>query len=122
MNQWLRSIMAAALALGACTLAGQAGAQADSSAAAKCSDPRVDRAACLREAAAADQAKRQGTLNSPGGYEENALLRCERQPEGAAREACIQRVQGEGNTETRGSVPGGGVIRRTETPLPAPKN
>ncbi|MDM0021153.1 hypothetical protein [Variovorax saccharolyticus] len=122
MSQLLRSIMGVALALGACTLASQAAAQADTSAAAKCSDPRVDRAACLREAAAAEQAKRQGTLNSPGGYEENALLRCERQPEGAAREACIKRVQGEGNTETRGSVPGGGVIRRTETPLPAPKN
>ena len=87
--------------------------------AAACDDPRVDRAACMREAAAAKQAKQQGNLNSTGGYEENALARCQRQP-ADARAACEKRVRGTGNTEIRGSVQGGGKIRRTETPVPAP--
>jgi hypothetical protein len=64
----------------------------------KCSDPRVDRTACLREAAAAQEA--QGQLTSAGGYDENALARCQRQPV-VAREACVKRVQGTGNTTIR---------------------
>ncbi|MGJ7507872.1 hypothetical protein [Variovorax sp. GT1P44] len=89
--------------------------------AASCNDPRVDRAACMREAGAARQAKQQGNLTSTGGYEENALARCQRQP-ADARAACEERVRGTGNSEIRGSVPGGGKIRSTETPVPAPAN
>lgn len=85
----------------------------------KCSDPRVDRTACLREAAAAQDAKQRGTLNSPGGYDENALKRCNRQPEGAARDACVKRVTGAGTTNVTGSVKGGGKLRTTEVPVPA---
>lgn len=84
-----------------------------------CDDPRVDRAACQREAGAAAQAQQQGKLNSPGGYSENALKRCNRQPEGAARDACVKRVTGTGDTEVRGSVKGGGKLRTNEMPVPA---
>ncbi|MDM0002334.1 hypothetical protein QTI24_27285 [Variovorax sp. J22P240] len=109
--------------LAAVSLAGlvSASVAATDSALEKCSDPRVDRTACLREAAAAQEAKRQGQLTSTGGYDENALARCQRQPV-EAREACVKRVQGTGNTTIRGSVLGGGKIRRTETPVPAPAN
>lgn len=82
-----------------------------------CEDPRIDRTACYREAAAAQEAKRQGLLNSPGGYDENALKRCQRQPAGNARTACEKRVLGTGNTTVRGSVEGGGKIRRNEMPV-----
>ncbi len=80
---------------------------------------RVDRTACLREAAAAQDAKQRGKLNSPGGYDENALKRCNRQPEGAARDACVKRVTGAGTTHVTGSVKGGGKLRTTEMPVPA---
>jgi hypothetical protein len=86
----------------------------------KCSDPRVDRTACLREAAAAQDAKQRGQLDSPGGYDANALKRCNRQPEGTARDACVKRVTGAGNTNVTGSVKGGGKLRTTEMPVPAP--
>ena len=85
----------------------------------KCSDPRVDRTA-FREAAAAQEAERRGKLTSVGGYDETRS-RCQRQPV-EAREACVKRVQGTDNTTIRGSVQGGGMIRRTETPVPAPAN
>jgi hypothetical protein len=106
----------AMLVVGAVLGSTHAGAADD--AAAACNDPRVDRAACMREAGAARQAKQQGNLTSTGGYEENALARCQRQP-ADARAACEERVRGTGNAEVRGSVPGGGKIRSTETPVPA---
>ena len=84
-----------------------------------CDDPRVDRAECKREAGAAAQAKQQGKLNSPGGYSKNALKRCNNQPEGAARDACVKRVTGAGDTKVRGSVKGGGKLRMNEMPVPA---
>jgi hypothetical protein len=87
-----------------------------------CDDPRIDTAACKREAAAAAQAKRKGQLSTKGEdqYQTNALKRCQRQPEGAAREACEKRVLNKGNTDITGSVEGGGKMRRNE--MPAPKN
>jgi hypothetical protein len=48
-----------------------------------------------------------GRLNSPGGYEQDALARCQRQPAGA-RAACEKRVRGTGNTTVTGSVQGAG--------------
>ena len=85
----------------------------------KCNDPRVDRTACLREMAAAQDAEQRGKLNSPGGYEQNALARCKRQPT-EARAACEKRVMGTGNTTVQGSVQGGGKIRTNEMPAAAP--
>jgi hypothetical protein len=114
-----RSSLNAMLVLSA--VLGTASTWAADDAAASCNDPRVDRSACMREAGAARQASQQGNLTSSGGYDENALARCERQP-ADARAACEERVRGTGNAEVRGSVPGGGKIRQTETPVPAPAN
>lgn len=119
MKKTFRFSLNAMLVIGA--VVGSANVWAADDAAAACSDPRVDRAACMREAGAAKQAKQQGNLTSTGGYEENALARCQRQP-ADARAACEERVRGTGNAEIRGSVPGGGKIRSTETPIPAPAN
>ncbi len=118
MKSILRSTLSALLAGGAMMGAATASAQAG---APNCEDPRVDRTACYREAAAAQEAKRQGRLNSPGGYEQNALARCQRQP-ASARAACEKRVRGSGTTTVSGSVQGGGKLRRTEVPVPAKAN
>lgn len=120
MKPAFQSALSAVLAAGA--LLGSPATQAQGSAP-NCEDPRVDRTACYREAAAAQEAERQGRLNSPGGYDQNALARCQRQPE-SARTACEKRVLGTGNTSISGSVQGGGKLRRTEVqvPPPAPRN
>jgi hypothetical protein len=69
----------------------------------------VDRAACLREAAAARAEARRGVLEgAQEAYEKNALARCEALPAGE-RDSCIRRVRGEGIT--RGSVSEGGIYR-----------
>lgn len=99
-------------------------ATAASASASRCDDPRIDTAACKREKAAVAAEKRQGTLNTQGEeqYRANALRRCERQPEGAARESCRERVLGKGDTTVTGSVEGGGQLRRNEIVVPdAPK-
>ncbi|MGJ7489037.1 hypothetical protein [Variovorax sp. ZT4R33] len=86
-----------------------------------CNGVLQDRAACLREAGAAKQeAQRNGlTSASPVTYDQNALARCELQPV-ADRADCEARVRGSGLSSTEGSVLGGGVIRETVTPIPAP--
>jgi hypothetical protein len=88
---------------------------------ATCDGVQQDRAACLREAGAAKQeAQRNGlTSASPGTYDQNALERCQLQPM-ADRADCEARVRGTGASMTEGSVMGGGVIRETVTPIPAP--
>ncbi|WP_143044824.1 hypothetical protein [Variovorax sp. YR216] len=113
MNSIFHIASRALVAGGAVMVAASAFAQATVT----CEDPRVDRTACYREAAAAQEAKRQGRLNSPGGYDENALRRCQHQPAGHARTACEKRVTGAGNTKVHGSVQGGGKIRRNEMPV-----
>ena len=87
---------------------------------ATCDGVQQDRAACLREAAAARQeAGRNGlTSASPGRYDANAMARCREQP-AADRADCEARLQGGAGTSADGSVMGGGVIRETVTPLPA---
>jgi hypothetical protein len=89
---------------------------------ANCEDPRVNTEACKRERAAAAQAKSQGELRTKGQdqYQENALRRCDNQPEGPARESCRQRVMGQGNTTMSGSVEGGGRVKRNEMPVTPP--
>ena len=88
-----------------------------------CDGVQQDRAACLREAGAAQQAAQRDGLTTagPAGAEQNALARCELQP-AADRADCVARVRGTGSgtTSTSGSVMGGGVIRETVTPIPAP--
>ena len=88
---------------------------------ATCDGVQQDRAACLREAGAARQEAQRGGLSSaaPSTYEQNALARCQLQP-AADRADCEARIQGTGASGTQGSVMGGGVIRETVTPIPAP--
>lgn len=77
-----------------------------------------DKAACLREAAAARAEARRGTLaGTQETYEQNALARCAALPE-AERDSCARRVRGEG--ETHGSVSEGGILREyRELTLPS---
>lgn len=75
-----------------------------------------DRATCLREAGAALQAARQGKLSgAQGGYDSNALDRCQRLPAGQ-REDCIELMRSP--TRTEGNVLDGGVLRMRETIVP----
>jgi hypothetical protein len=70
-----------------------------------------DRAACLRESAAAAEEARRGRLGDSdhaATYRENAVARCNALP-AADRDACRARIQGEG--VTRGSVKEGGIYR-----------
>jgi hypothetical protein len=87
---------------------------------AACNPALQDRAACAREAGAAQQAARQGQLTSAPAevYAQNALARCQLQPP-SDRIACEDRVRGTGATSIEGSVLGGGAIRETVTPVPA---
>ena len=78
--------------------------------------PDSDRAACLRDAAAAYAEARSGALgddtDGPARYEENALRRCEAL-QGEDRGDCVARIRGQGTTS--GSVEGGGVLREFRT-------
>jgi len=129
MNTSIRSIGLALCAAGAFTVLPSAFAQS----AAPGTDARMqrermtcdgvqqDKAACLREAGAARQeAQRSGLTNAaPTTYDQNALARCQLQPM-ADRADCEARIRGTGMSGTQGSVMGGGVIRETVTPIPAP--
>jgi hypothetical protein len=86
-----------------------------------CDGIQQDRAACLREAGAAQQEARRDGLTRPsaGAEDHNALDRCKQQPPSAQAE-CEARITGAGKTTTEGSVMGGGVLRETVTPIPAP--
>lgn len=85
---------------------------------ASCGHNQQDTAACIREAGAAAQASRNGTLTHASNetYRQNALARCQLQPD-TERQACAQRVLGTGATTIDGSVMGGGAIRETVTPV-----
>ena len=75
------------------------------------------RAACLREAGAAQDEARRGKLADTGGdFERNRLARCEYLTE-PDRGYCIRRMNGEGTTS--GSVSGGGILRELVVPVPA---
>ena len=71
-------------------------------------------ATCLKEAGAAYDEARRGSLgNTPAAdLARNATQRCDAQPPGD-RESCMQRILGAGKTE--GSVSGGGLLRESET-------
>ncbi|SFM16575.1 hypothetical protein [Variovorax sp. OV329] len=127
MNAFRQTCAAAVLAAGsliALPAAWAAGSSGTSSTyqteRAMCGHINQDTAACVREAGAAAQASRQGTLSSasPETYRQNALARCNAQP-AQDRQACEQRVLGTGATTIDGSVLGGGAIRETVTTVPA---
>lgn len=73
-----------------------------------------DRATCLREAGAAQEESRRGTLTQgqDGRYKQNAAERCKGLP-AAEQTDCLRRVQGDG--ERSGSVKSGGVLKSTTT-------
>ena len=123
-SKFTRSVLAAALAMGAACATSAAPPRGASSSTyqqelAVCGRIQQDRAACIREAGAARQAAARGQLTSAPDYQQNALARCQLQPPGD-RGACEQRVMGTGQTDIEGSVLGGGLIRETVTPVPAP--
>ncbi|RYE43267.1 MAG: hypothetical protein EOP24_29090 [Hyphomicrobiales bacterium] len=75
------------------------------------------KAACIREAGAAQQASRSGQLSSrdSSSYEQNAIQRCSSFRDPNEQADCVSRVK----TDTpSGSVSGGGVLRETETTVP----
>jgi len=85
---------------------------------AACDGIQQDRAACLREAGAAQQeARRNGLTSEPENYQKNASARCQLQPP-ADRADCEARVRGTGNSSREGSVMGGGTIQETVTTVP----
>ena len=117
----LAGAAAFAAALLLCTGTAMAQTPDRSGSTAHCDGVQQDRAACLREAAAARQEARRGTEGSgPGAatLDANALARCQAQPP-AERADCEARIRGTGSTSNSGSVMGGGVIRETVTPVPA---
>ena len=71
-----------------------------------------DRATCLREAGAALQEARRGSVESNPSYAANALRRCDKLPE-PDRADCVARMQGRGSVS--GSVEGGGLYRELVT-------
>lgn len=98
-----------------------AAAPAAAAEAARCDGVQQDKAACQREAGAARQEAARGGLTSGGlsGNQANALARCQQLP-AADRADCEARVRGGEGSSSSGSVMGGGVIRETVTPVPAP--
>lgn len=90
-------------------------------AAAKCDGVQQDKAACQREAGAARQEAARGGLTSGtvSSNEANALARCQQLP-AAGKADCEARIRGSAGSSSSGSVMGGGVIRETVTPVPAP--
>lgn len=128
-RQAIPSITALFLAIGGISASSGAAAQTPGSTTelqrerAMCDGVKQDRAACLREAGAAQQEARRNGLTSASStrYEDNALARCQLQPI-SDRAACEARVTGSGagRTSVDGSVAGGGLIRETVTPIPAP--
>jgi|GEM_PF-364913 len=123
MKSPIRSTLLAVLATAGLGLSSGAFAQGSStyqSERAVCGHNQQDKAACLREAGAAQDAARRGQLTDPPPDQlvRNALARCDNQPE-AERRACQDRVRGSGQTAIDGSVMGGGVLRETVTPIPS---
>lgn len=125
MNNTVRTSLALVLAASSLALPSLGAAQGTDSRylreRAACDGVLQDRNACLREAGAARYEARRGGLTSapPTSYEQNALARCALQPP-AERSACEARMRGTGTTSVEGSVLGGGLIRETVTPIPAP--
>ena len=82
------------------------------------SGPAVqDQATCLKEARNAQADKKRGLLDSANGdFQANALARCQALS-GDDKMACQDRTMGGG--KATGSVSGGGVLRESETVVPA---
>jgi hypothetical protein len=76
-----------------------------------------DSATCLKEAGAALQEAKSGSLGAgQSSFEQNQLIRCDRLKAGD-RDDCLRRMHGEGTVS--GSVEGGGIYRELRTTVPA---
>lgn len=76
-----------------------------------------DRAACLREVRNANAEKRAGKLGTGADFTANAMKRCEIFKESEDQAACRARVESQARID--GSVGAGGVLRESETVVPA---
>ena len=87
----------------------------------RCDGVQQDKAACEREAGAARQEAARGGLTSGSAstLDANAMERCQQVP-AADKADCEARVRGAAGSSSSGSVMGGGVIRESVTPVPAP--
>ena len=69
-----------------------------------------DQQTCLREAGAAlDEARRGSLTIESAEYEQNRFVRCDYHKDPKDREYCMMRMRGEGSVS--GSVDGGGLLR-----------
>ncbi|MDB5885652.1 MAG: hypothetical protein JWR74_1823 [Polaromonas sp.] len=71
------------------------------------------RETCMTEVRNANGEKRAGSLTGGSDFSANALKRCDVFPEASDQAACRARIMGE--SEAKGGVAAGGVIRETET-------
>jgi len=69
---------------------------------------------CRRDAYAARDEARKGTLIAGANFEQNKFLRCEVHKDPAEHEYCMRRMRGEGTVS--GSVEGGGLLRELTVP------
>lgn len=76
-----------------------------------------DQVACATEVRNANAEKRDGKLGNSTDYTANAMRRCEAFTNGEDAAACRARIEAEAGL--KGSVAGGGVLRQTETVVPA---
>lgn len=86
---------------------------------ANCNSGKTNQAkqVCLQEAGAARvEARRNNLTSSSGGYQQNAMQRCQRLP-ASDKAACEAQMAGQG--QTYGSVQGGGVLREMTIQVPA---
>lgn len=72
---------------------------------------------CMAEVRNASAEKRAGTLGNGADYSANALQRCQVFQQADEQAACKARIMNEQNSQ--GGVAPGGVLRETETVLPA---
>lgn len=120
----MRSLLLVSLAVPLCAFAADKGAASaarqtylqERSACMKLSGD--ERKTCLREAGAALEEARKGTLVLQGEeYAQNQFLRCQVHKNAEERSYCERRMRGEG-TQT-GSVEGGGILRELTVIVPA---
>jgi len=76
-----------------------------------------DRVACLAEVRNANAEKRAGKLGNGADYTANAMRRCEVFKESEALAACRSRIEAQARLD--GSVASGGVLRQSESVVPA---
>ena len=76
-----------------------------------------DRTACIKEIKNANAEKRAGKLSNGADYTANAMKRCEVFKESEDQAACRARIESQAKID--GSVAGGGVMRESETAVPA---